>query len=148
MLSFVTDDRPISEASTKVTNSGNEPMKCKAFIFGLGLAIASPHTFAQAADGSTVILPLEAQTCNLPAAPARIPEDASYEQLIGAKNNVAEFQAELTQYRECLDGSKDASEMTDGNRIALNQAHNYSVEMEERVAEQFNIAVRAYKARQ
>ena len=38
--------------------------------------------------------------------------------------------------------------LTDGNMLALQNAHNYSVEMEERMAEQFNVAVRAYKARQ
>jgi hypothetical protein len=32
--------------------------------------------------------------------------------------------------------------------VALTRAYNYSVDMEQRIAEQFNIAVRAYKARQ
>jgi len=49
-------------------------------------------------------------------------------------------------YRGCLDNTKDLDTLTDGNRTALNQAHNYSVEMEERIAEQFNVAVRNYKA--
>lgn len=110
-----------------------------------GLSIPASH--AQE-DGSQVILPLEAQSCNLPAAPARIPEEATYDDLKAAKANIGTFQTELMAYRECLDGSKGNVEMTDGNDIALNQAHNYSVEMEERVAEQFNVAVRAYKARQ
>jgi hypothetical protein len=99
-------------------------------------------------DGSEVILPVEAQTCDLPSAPARIPEEATYDDLVTAKANVSQFQKELADYRECLEGSGDPEALTQGNRIALNQAHNYSVEMEERVAEQFNTAVRAYKARQ
>lgn len=103
---------------------------------------------AQTEDGSTVILPLEAQTCNLPAAPATIPEDASYDQLVEAKGNVVSFQNEMVTYRECLDAAGETGSLTEGNEVALNNAHNYSVEMEERVAEQFNVAVRAYKARQ
>ena len=99
-------------------------------------------------DGSDIVLPLSAQTCDLPTAPARIPETPSYDDLVAAKDRVSEFQTSLASYRECLDGAGDPELMTEGNRIALNQAHNYSVEMEERVAEQFNVAVRDYKARQ
>ena len=61
---------------------------------------------------------------------------------------MATFQQQLGEYRSCLDKSKDSTELTDGNQVALTQAYNYSVEMEERVAEQFNVAVRAFKARQ
>lgn len=99
-------------------------------------------------DGSQIILPLEAQTCDLPAAPARIPDPPSYDDLVAAKSRVTEFQGTLAAYRECLDAAGDPEDMTDGNRIALTQAHNYSVEMEERVAAEFNTAVRAYKAAQ
>ena len=56
--------------------------------------------------------------------------------------------AAMVEYRECLDAARGVTVLTEGNEIALNQAHNYSVEMEERIAEQFNVAVRAYKARQ
>ena len=99
-------------------------------------------------DGSQIILPLEAQTCDLPAAPARIADDASYDDLVAAKGRVSEFQSALAVYRECLENAAPEEELTEGNRIALNQAHNYSVEMEERVAEAFNTAVRAYTARE
>jgi len=95
-----------------------------------------------------VILPPEAMSCNLPAAPARIAEDADYDQLVKAKGEVTQFQADLNSYRDCLHAAEDNNTaLTDGNKVALNQAHNYSVEMEERVAEQFNEAVRNYKAR-
>jgi len=95
-----------------------------------------------------VILPLEAQTCDLPSAPARIPPDADYDMLVKAKGQVSAFQQAMVEYRQCLDSARSAPGLTEGNEIALNQAHNYSVEMEERIAEQFNVAVRAYKARQ
>ncbi len=99
-------------------------------------------------DGTQIVLPLEAQTCNLPSAPARIPEEATYDDLVTAKGNVSKFQGALMTYRECLDAASGADDLTDGNQLALTQAYNYSVEMEERVAEQFNTAVRAYKARE
>ncbi len=99
-------------------------------------------------DGSQVILPIEAQTCDLPSAPARIAESPTYDELVAAKGRVTEFQEQLAVYRECLEGSANPEELTEGNQIALNQAHNYSVEMEERVAASFNEAVRAYKASQ
>ncbi len=102
---------------------------------------------AQTADESVVILPLEAQTCNLPVAPGLIPDDFSYEDLAKAKGNVVSFQAGMKKYRDCLDASGKVAMLTDGNKLAINNAHNYSVEMEERIAEQFNVAVRAYKAR-
>ncbi len=99
-------------------------------------------------DGSQVILPIEAQTCDLPSAPARISDTPTYDELVAAKGRVTEFQEQLAVYRECLESSANPEELTEGNQIALNQAHNYSVEMEERVAEAFNSAVRSYKARE
>jgi hypothetical protein len=99
-------------------------------------------------DGSAVVLPLEAQTCDLPSAPPRIPEDADYDALVKAKKNVNDFQAAMVLYRGCLDNAKNADAITDGNQLALVEAHNYSVEMEERIAEQFNVAVRNFKARE
>jgi len=97
-------------------------------------------------DKSEVILPLEAQTCNLPTAPARIPDNATYDDLVKAKGNIGKLQADLKTYRECLDKSKANPDLTDGNKMALTQAYNYTVDMEERIAGQFNEAVRAYKA--
>ena len=111
-------------------------------------SLISVVAVAQTEDESTVILPLEAQTCNLPVAPARIPEETSYDDLAKAKGNVVSFQTAMVAYRECIDAAAKVSNLTDGNKTAINNAHNYSVDMEERIAEQFNVAVRAYKARQ
>ncbi|NNE06430.1 MAG: hypothetical protein HKN15_11965 [Xanthomonadales bacterium] len=103
---------------------------------------------AQTADGSAVLLPLEAQTCKLPSAPAKVPADADFETLKVGKARINTFQQDLEAYRACLDKSRTAEGLSDGNRLALDRAHDYSVEMETRIAEQFNVAVRAYKARQ
>jgi len=99
-------------------------------------------------DGSRVILPLEVQSCNLPSAPPPIPEAPVKEDLIKAQKNVKQFQADMVVYRACLfreaDGYSEA--LTWGNEQAINNANDYSVDMEERVAMMFNEALRAYKA--
>ena len=122
----------------------------KKFVFMVApIALLMLDTVqAKTEDESMVILPLEAQTCNLPVAPARVTADADYDALVKAKANVNDFQARMISYRECLESAEETDILTDGNRVALQNAHNYSVEMEERMAEQFNVAVRAYKARQ
>jgi hypothetical protein len=101
----------------------------------------------QAGDGSLVILPVEAQQCNLPSAPAPIPENAEKEDLLKAQKNVKTFQADMQGYRDCVNQYADGPDVTEGNQIAISNAHNYSVDMEERVANMFNEAVRDYKAR-
>ena len=104
--------------------------------------------FAQSVvdEGGAVVLPIEAQACNLPSAPPAIPEAPSKEDLLKAQKNVKNFQADMVVYRDCINKDVDSEELTDGNRAAISEAHNYSVDMEERVAEMFNEAVRAYKA--
>lgn len=97
-------------------------------------------------DGSRIILPLEAQQCNLPSAPAPIPEPAAKEDLLKAQKNVKKFQADMEVYRTCINKYADNEEVTTGNQMAITNAHNYSVDMEKRVADMFNEAVRLYKA--
>lgn len=120
----------------------------KRILLALATLVMVSSAVAQTETESPVVLPLEAQTCNLPVAPARIPENADLDALKSAKGNVTAFQAKMVTYRECLDSSVQSETATEGNRAAVSNAHNYSVEMEERIAEQFNVAVRAYKARQ
>jgi len=93
------------------------------------------------------ILPAEAQKCVLPASPNAIPEDASYDDLVAAKKDVAEFQAQIEVFRECLSAAEENPDNTIGNKAAIVSSYNYSVEMETRVAERFNAAVRSYKER-
>jgi hypothetical protein len=95
----------------------------------------------------TVVLPEKAQACVLPAAPDAIPPDADYEQMMVAKQHVADFQSMLGVYRDCLKAAEEGSELTAGNKQALVASYNYSVDMEERVAQRFNEAVHSYKER-
>jgi len=104
---------------------------------------------AQAQDDfeNEPILPAEAQECVLPASPNAIPADATYDQLVAAKKQVADFQGEIESFRACLKAAEDNPDNTPGNLAAIVSSYNYSVEMEERVAERFNEAVRSYKER-
>lgn len=112
------------------------------------LMVAMATAFAQVIPEDEVVLPLEARTCNLPNAPMRVPPDADFETLARAKPAVRAFQQDMAEYRGCLDKALASDSISDGNRLALDRAYNYSVDMEERIAEQFNVAVRNYKARQ
>ncbi len=120
----------------------------KKFIFaGLMLIVLTPAMAQEVMkDGSMVVLPIPAQQCNLPSAPPPIPEVPVYDDLIKAQKGVKAFQAKMETYRACINHDVLSDELSDGNRQAITNAHNYSVDMEERVAGMFNEAVRAYKA--
>ena len=105
---------------------------------------------AQAKDDAAdyeQVLPQDAQKCVLPASPNAIPDEASYEDLVTAKKQIAVFQSDLEVFRECLKAAEENSDNTPGNESAIVSSYNYSVEMEERVAERFNTAVSGYKER-
>jgi len=114
----------------------------------LAVMISGAAIAQTTSDGSEILLPLEAQTCNLPNPPARIADDADLDALKAGKAGVTAFQNELIEFRECLDASTVNENITEGNKIAVSRAHDDSIDMEERIAEQFNVAIRAYKARQ
>jgi hypothetical protein len=99
-------------------------------------------------DGSRVVLPLQAQQCDLPSAPPPIPEVPVKDDLLKAQKFIKQFQTDMVVYRDCINEDVESDEISSGNRQAISNAHNYSVDMEERVATMFNEAVRAYKANQ
>lgn len=111
------------------------------------LLFAGNSLWAQEEAEFEVVLPEAAQSCVLPAAPDTIPEDAGKEELLAAKDAIGEFQGQVETYRACL-AEAESGDITPGNKQAIIASYNYSVEMEERVANRFNEAVRAYKARQ
>jgi len=111
-------------------------------LFTCQLAVAQEEL-----DEMEIVLPDAAQACVLPTAPDTIPEDADRDQLLAAKQDVADFQAEVEVYRGCLSDA-ETDDITPGNKQAIVASYNYSVEMEERVATRFNDAIRDYKERQ
>jgi len=105
------------------------------------------QSMAQTVQNQGDLLPVGAQGCDLPDVPGALSEDADYEALVAQQGKVKKFQQNLTFYRKCLDKYDGSPDLTDGNKRAMSAAHNYSVDLEEQVAEDFNVAVRAYKER-
>lgn len=99
------------------------------------------------AEEYRVVLPAGAQKCILPASPDKISNDASYDQLKEAKAQIAVFQTNVVAFRDCLKAAEHSGQNTEGNKQAIVASYNYSVDMEERIAERFNEAIRSYKAR-
>ena len=121
-------------------------MKQMFILAAAAFLLSSAQVNAKEGD-DIQILPKEAQTCTLPASPDAIPEEATYDDLLNAKKQIAVFQGELEAFRECLNTADANPDNTSGNTAAIVSSYNYSVEMEERVAERFNVAVRGYKER-
>jgi len=97
-------------------------------------------------DGSKVVLPLEAQSCVLPSAPPPIPDPPTKEDMLTAQKHVKKFQADMEVYRTCINKDAESGNLTKGNLLAIANAHDYSVDMETRVANMFNDALHTYKA--
>ena len=119
----------------------------KRFFVLVSAAVVLSTAFAQDEEGYDVVLPDDAQKCVLPASPDAIPEEASYDDLKAAKADIAVFQEKIEQFRGCLAEAEQNPDNTPGNKQAIVNSYNYSVEMEERVASRFNEAVRTYKER-
>jgi len=119
----------------------------KQVLILVAAALLFGNAQAQVDAENEQVLPAKAQECVLPASPNAIPEDASYEDLVAAKKAVATFQGEIETFRGCLKAAEEDEDNTPGNLAAIVSSYNYSVEMEERVAERFNAAVRSYKER-
>jgi len=119
----------------------------KRFLVLVSAAVVLTTAFAQDEEGYDVVLPDDAQKCVLPASPDAIPEEASYDDLKAAKADIAVFQGKIEEFRSCLAEAEQNPDNTPGNKQAIVNSYNYSVEMEERVASRFNEAVRTYKER-
>ena len=120
-------------------------MKRILVLVAAGLLLTNVQ--AQDSDADLVVLPDDAQKCVLPASPNAIPEDATLDQLKEAKAQIAVFQGKVETFRGCLSAAEEDPDNTPGNKQAIVESFNYSVEMEERVAQRFNEAVRSYKER-
>jgi len=122
-------------------------MKKMIFFAGLALTVSMAATAQEIMDdGSKVVLPLEAQSCVLPSAPPPIPDPPTKDDMLTAKKHVTQFQADMEVYRTCINKEAESGTLTKGNLLAIANAHDYSVDMETRVANMFNDALHVYKA--
>ncbi len=95
--------------------------------------------------------------CNYPAR-AKIADGASAtkEEMIASQKSVKAYMAAMETYLTCIaeeeQSTRDGLESPDEDQLAeleesLNKKHNAAVEEMEIVADEFNLQVRAYKAR-
>jgi hypothetical protein len=132
----------------RIDQKAGEIMK-KFILTGLALVFSMAASAQDDTDdGTRVVLPIETQQCKLPSAPPPIPEVPVKDELINAQKQVKRFQEEVAAYRGCLEKDQNNPDLTWGNQQAIANAYDYSVDMETRVAEMFNEALRAYKAAQ
>ena len=93
-----------------------------------------------------------AQDCVLPTAPI-IPDGnvASKDELISAQGAYKEYEVTIDNYRGCLEEQEKAiaedAEDAEAQRAALLALDGASVDALTKVAEEFNVAVRAFKAK-
>jgi len=91
--------------------------------------------------------------CALPESPI-VPDGnvASEDELVAAQKAMKAYQAKLGDYRLCLDDQQtalDPEAETSVEAIAeITANYDASVDAESVIAEEFNVAVRAFKARQ
>jgi cyclophilin family peptidyl-prolyl cis-trans isomerase len=87
--------------------------------------------------------------CVAPEAPA-IPDGTSedFEGMIRAQSAVQKFMRQSTTYLECLDTYIDNDSNTAESRSAAVRQYNSMVDLTQRVGDDFNRQVRAYRARQ
>lgn len=119
-----------------------------AMIFALSnQAFADGHAAGEHADKMTK------PACENPTTAPIIPDGnvASLDELIAAQNGVKAYQADLIEYRECLNAGlvPEASEEQDIQKnAAINAAYDASIDAETKVVAEFSTARLAYKARQ
>ena len=106
----------------------------------------------------TLCLAPLALACEYPSPPAGLPDGntATKEEMIAGVKVIKAFQQAMIDYRSCIEANEvlalqsiaedDADGRARQKEIAT-QKHDASVEDESRVVEQFNIQIRAYKAR-
>ncbi len=107
---------------------------------------------------SLALAPAAMAACDYPAKPSELPDGASAtkEEMLAGVKQINEFQTAMSEYLACIEADQvvavqaldeDDSEGRARSEEIFNQKYNTAVEEQTRVVEQFNIEIRAYKAR-
>ena len=102
-----------------------------------------------------VSAPTFAATCEMPEAP-ELPDgnEATMDEMISGQQAFKGFQSDAQAYRDCVDetmgemkaAAEEGEETAVAKYAAAVEAYNGSVAAEEKLAAEFNAAIRAYKA--
>ena len=121
-------------------------------LFAAALIAFSGQAYSQDAV-SEAVESADVAVCELPGAPI-IPDGnvASEDELVAAQKAMKGFQGSLLTFRECIHAEEktidEESEEAPAQAQALLDHYNSSVDAEEKLASEFNSAVKAFKARQ
>lgn len=124
-----------------------------ALLSSAMLLAVSGHSFADDHGSGEHADKMGTHSCVNPSTAPIIPDGnvASLDELIAAQNSVKAYQAELIEYRECLNEAMvaEATEEQDIQKnAALNAAYDASIDAETKVVAEFSTARIAYQARQ
>ena len=125
----------------------------KKTISALSIAIATANiSTASIAQDEAASVAVSDAPCIEPTQPI-IPDGnvASKEELVVASKAVKTLQSELETYRNCLAGKSSAivgeDEAATTQKQAIIDRYNASVDLEEKVAGDFNVAISAFKSK-
>jgi len=116
------------------------------------IACLSSQAFAQDAVVEIADDAAIADACELPSGPI-IPDGnvASQDELLSAQKAMKAYQGVLADYRLCIDEKSSLLDLETEEgaaaKLVINNLYDASVTAEENIAEKFNLAVRAFKAR-
>ena len=126
------------------------------FLMIFAASSLNAHEHDGNSDQMSAIEPMDensSSACDMPASPI-IPDGnvASEDELVAASSGIKAYQANLMNYRQCLDKKQEAldpeAETAVAETLAIKTTYDASVDAESTVAEEFNGAVRAFKERQ
>lgn len=76
---------------------------------------------------------------------------ATKDELLNAKERISEYQDQMNDYRDCLYSAETALDSTVPNyeeqKVAIQKLSDESIEVEQKVADEFNQAIRIFKQR-
>lgn len=116
--------------------------KMTRLLISIALLVASPLAFA----------------CDYPAPPKDLPmgATATKEEMLAGVGLISKYQESMTEYLACIEADEvlamqaladDDTEGQDQSKLMFDKKYNAAVDEQARAVEQFNIEIRAYKAR-
>jgi hypothetical protein len=93
-----------------------------------------------------VSLQAHADQCRRPPAPSKIPDGstATQQEMITAMETIKQYNSDVQTYLKCLDFEARQNQLSTGDQTNL---HNAAVEQLSRIADEFNVQVRTFKAK-
>lgn len=109
--------------------------------------VSDLRTVEPAKSTLMIKLPSSALRCFAPGPPREVPRNARSEEFLAVRNEIVEFQKQNGVYQDCLNKCLQSTDITEGNKRAINLALDKSVSIEASAVNQFNATYDAYKSK-